>query len=238
MTENPGKDSKIFCAPLSESFSKTNSPSFSFFVTGGAHGQQVKICRKMFIGLFSFSENKLMAITQRMTNLSSHDQVIPEVGTDGRGRSRTNVYRRVPEDILESIDETIIKIIKKEGEPSHWNRDRDNSIYLPCSRSVKKLWRDVHLKEHDPQYFDQLQQARLYGTPILGQPLVSKRRFHDRFCEKFGYVKFYKPKTDECKSCLTFKSNLSALSDSFAKQKNVTGFHGSSTSSSARLHDN
>ena len=111
-----------FCAPTSESLSQTNL-LLSFFMTGGAHGQEVEICRKMLIGLFSFSENKLMAVTQRMTNLSSHDQFIPEVGTDGRGRSRTNVYRRVPEDILESIDEMIIKIIKKKGEPSHWNRN-------------------------------------------------------------------------------------------------------------------
>ena len=37
------------------------------------------------------------------------------------------------------------------------------------------------------------------------------RRFYDLFAAGFSYLRFFQPKTDECKSCLTWKAHIASL---------------------------
>ncbi|CEO95062.1 hypothetical protein PBRA_009594, partial [Plasmodiophora brassicae] len=118
---------------------------------------------------------KLTNVIKRMTNQYGVQQgAVPSFGIDGRGKSNVVVRNPTPHNVLEIARDFIVSQLKQFGETSHY------------------------LQEEQAQ---QLQEALALQVELASsfEPIITERRFIDLFAVEFGYVKFYKPKTDECK---------------------------------------
>ena len=92
---------------------------------------------------------------------------------------------------------------------------------MPSDLSTKQLW-EAFLREHDSNSHNTLADARKNQKALdleTFKPLLSECRFKDLFASEFGYLRFYKPKTDKCKTCLIWKSHIATLSENLSKQQ-------------------
>ena len=211
--------------------SRYSTGSFRYsFAIPGVDGVKISICRTAFKNIFSLSNDKLSNLTKRLTGqnsgLNTDNGSISAIGLDGRGRSKLCVKNRVHAEIIISARTFLIAQVKKHGVPSHYLQGQSSAIYMPSSCSIKELWL-AFLEEEDPEFFSLMSSAREAQTPLdqeILKPLMTKRRFHDLFVSEFGYVKFRKPKTDECKTCLTWKANIASLGTQKSRSEAVNNY--------------
>ncbi|XXQ37772.1 Uncharacterized protein PBTT_08708 [Plasmodiophora brassicae] len=160
---------------------------------------------------------KLTNVIQSMTNQYGVQQgAVPSLGMDGRGKSNVVVHNRTPHNVLEIARAFIVSQLKQFGEALHYlQEEQAQVIYMPADQSPSSLWRQL-LNDHDRVASQQLQEALALQVELAAsfEPIITERRFIDLFAAEFGYVKFYKPKTDECKKCLVFRAQLDAMLNS------------------------
>lgn len=196
-------------------------------------GVQIEICRKAFMNVFGLGSVKLTNLIKRMTNRyhinssnPDNDEIavdaVANIGSDGRGKSKVNVWNRTSDAILDMARDLIRSQLVEHGVTSHYVSEKySDIIFMPPDQSPDSLWCTL-LRKHDQVSFQQLENS-IRMEENLGvkfKPIITKRRFQKLFSEEFGYVRFYRPKTDECKQCLMLKTSLEAMdSDDPARLK-------------------
>ena len=203
------------------SISKYKSGSYQFlFAIPGFDAVKISICRIAFMAVFSLGTIKLSNLTKRMTGRYDHvvdgeALSVPSIGVDNRGRSSVNVRNCVDIDHINAARSYLLQEIKRLGVPSHYLQNQSSAkvIYMPSSLSINELWKGF-MRQHHPESFHRMfaasdSQAQLNPNPF--KPAVTHRRFHDLFASEFGYLHFYKPKTDECRTCLSWRAYIDSL---------------------------
>ncbi|KAK3918156.1 Histone-lysine N-methyltransferase, H3 lysine-79 specific [Frankliniella fusca] len=169
--------------PVKRRTSHTEEPyrkrSYEYYLT--VDNLQVQVCQQMFLKTLNISVSRIKLALKKMVN---RDGVI---SPDKRGRVGSK--RKIHPSTISSVKSHIESYPTYE---SHYTRRSSKKKYLDARLNVSKMYRNYAA-------------SRLTNTPHI----ATARQYEDIFRREYKHkLGFYKPKKDQCGTCLRWK-NLS-----------------------------
>ena len=166
-------------------------------------GTRTRVCKTQFLNLFSMNRDRLLKLQRE----KREGLVSPR--PDGRGKHDVRP-NRVSIEVVTSMIEFIVDILKEKGSRSHFCRGKhaDGTIFLPHTLSIRHL-HHAFLVKHQPEYISEVLRFKQFQSDAVTlKPLVTLEWFRETFNKHFGKVKFRLPKTDECGTCLALRNKI------------------------------